>query len=320
MYDTTTMTLAAYQAPNVDFLAEVPCYLSDVAEIVKPSGVVVCGQLDALKVKVFPDAVRIGDASLCRYFLGSNTKTLTRTDTRQAVEKISDTLHLDVSQASVKRLDAGINVKLPHDVSSYLALLDYTPKYTRIEVAPTTIEYRQGAVGRYYNQMAFYDKGKEVQAKRAKQTDIKEDDNVLRIERRFLKRIPQQFGMKDVTASSLYTEAFYNDIGRRLYDGYKAIRKHTTPPAYTATASLKEVRQLGLYYLMEDAGGLDAVVKSIKSRQQSKELTKKQAHDLRAAFLEAARWIEKSTEPDPKVKILDNLIKTEIGKFCALLI
>ena len=115
MYDSVFMRLTQNEVQGVDFLAETPCYLEDVAEHVFSDGLVVLtGHLGNLKVIVNRYQVKVKDGSLCKYYMGNNFKAMGRKDTQRAIEKLSDTLHLPMSLAAVTRLDVAQNFCTKH--------------------------------------------------------------------------------------------------------------------------------------------------------------------------------------------------------------
>ena len=63
--------------------------------------------------------VNLKDGSLCKYYLGDNFQTLGRGDTKQAIEMLSDTLHLPLHKATVTRIDIAQNYIVKHPTSVY---------------------------------------------------------------------------------------------------------------------------------------------------------------------------------------------------------
>ena len=86
MYDNIDMTLSKDQSPDVDFLKNIPQFLTNVSnEGINQFGEYVTGHLDSLKVSISDNRVKVHDSSLCKYLLGDNFKTLTRGDTQRAM-------------------------------------------------------------------------------------------------------------------------------------------------------------------------------------------------------------------------------------------
>ena len=110
MYDTIFARLTQGEVQGVDFLAETPCYLDNVAEHTYSDGVVVTGDVGNLKVTLNHFQVKVRDGSLCKWYLGSNFKTMGRKDTQMAIERLSDTLHLPIEKAIITRIDVAQNL------------------------------------------------------------------------------------------------------------------------------------------------------------------------------------------------------------------
>lgn len=159
MYDNLDFRLSMDDIGETDFLNEIPNYLNEVSEHNYENGYILTGNLDGLKVSVSERSVKVGKGSLCKYYLGDNFQTLTRTDTKQAIEKLSDTLHLPMDKATVSRIDVAQNFILEHPVEVYYNHLGELPYYKR--------SLLDGSL--YYNNskgsLVFYNKIKEQKAK-----------------------------------------------------------------------------------------------------------------------------------------------------------
>jgi glutamyl-tRNA reductase len=74
-------------------------------------------------------------------------------------------------------------------------------------------------------QKVFYNKIAEGKAKGLKLPDVWKGQNVLRYEMRFKSRLPKQFNLPEIAASSLSDEKFYVTIFDKWLTEYKAINK-----------------------------------------------------------------------------------------------
>jgi hypothetical protein len=74
-------------------------------------------------------------------------------------------------------------------------------------------------------QKIFYNKVAEGKAKGLSLPDVWIDENVLRYEMRFTKRLPKQFNLSEITAKSLSDEKFYMAIFDKWLAEYEAINK-----------------------------------------------------------------------------------------------
>ena len=222
MYDTVNFKLTKTYIPDVDLLDFVPQFLTkETSTIDTDFGTSINGYLDNFRVKITQNSVKIYNSSICKYYLGDNFQTMTRTDTQRAVEKISDTLHVPFEKATVTRIDVSTNLKMKYPEVVYYSQLGNLQYHTRSEMNN----------GLYYftstgsKTLLFYGKVYEQKTKGKSIPEIYKDKNLLRYELRFNKQLSKQFNRADITASMLYTEDFYIDIVDRWKNHYLNIDK-----------------------------------------------------------------------------------------------
>lgn len=281
-YDTVNFRLLQSEVSGVNFLEELPCYLSDLSKHTFESGVVFVGSLDGYKVSVNEYQVKIKDASLCKWYLGDNFKDLSRKDTQQAIEKMSDLLHLPVDKANITRLDFAINIITKHPVSTYTSHLGTLSHYNRL-VQPTGVYYVQNN-----EKMVLYDKVREQKKAGFVIPDLYDGRNVLRIEQRYTNRVADRLKVKEVLGSMLYEDKFLKLLYKRLGNTFELIKKiNDVQLNFEVMKSKKDLYKMGVLSLIQQAGGLNEMLDQIKDEQQKGNLTKKQALDLRCAVNEA---------------------------------
>lgn len=307
MYDTIYFRLTQGDVQGFDFLAETPCYLEDVAEHTFSDGVVVSGNVGNLKVSLNRFQVKVKDGSLCKYYLGDNFKAMGRKDTQRAIEKLSDVLHLPMSKASVTRLDVAQNfcTKYPPDVYfNHLGLLKYSERLQE----PNGIYYSQTG-----GRLAFYDKAKEQKNKGEKIPELYEGKNVLRYEQRYTKRIARQFGLLEVTGSTLINEDFYIDLLNRWRQSYKNIQKiNDVVFNFDCMKTKQQLYRMGVLSLIEQAGGQLEFIAQINEAQKRGDLTKKQAFDLRATIKDVCQIRGGLTATNEAIQELDKKVNEAI--------
>lgn len=307
MYDTIYFRLTQGEVQGFDFLAETPCYLQDVAEHTFSDGVVISGNVENLKVSLNRFQVKVKDGSLCKFYLGDNFKTMGRKDTQRAIEKLSDVLHLPMSKAAVTRLDVAQNfcTKYPPDVYfNHLGMLKYA---TRLQ-EPNGIYYSQTG-----GRLAFYDKAKEQRKKGEIIPELYEGKNVLRYEQRYTKRIARQFGLLEVTGSTLFDESFYIDLLNRWRQNYKNIEKvNDVTFNFERMKTRQMLYKMGVLSLVERAGGQLEFIAQINEAQKRGELTKKQAFDLRATIKDVCQIRDGLTAPNEAIQELDKKVNEAI--------
>lgn len=307
MYDTIFARLTKGEVQGIDFLAETPCYLDNVAEHTFNNDVVVTGNVGNLKVSLNRFQVKVKDGSLCKWYLGSNFQTMSRKDTQRAIEKLSDTLHLPISKAVITRIDVAQNLitRYPPDVYfSHLGLLKYA---TRLQ-EPNGIYYSQ-AGGR----LAFYDKCREQRAKGVDVPELYKGKNVLRYEQRYTKRIARQMNVPEVTGSMLYDEGFYIGMLNRWRDTYRDIQKvNDINFDFGIMKTKQQLYRMGVLSLIRQAGGQLEFIAQINDAQKRGELTNKQAFDLRTLVKNVCKARDGFTAPSRAIQELDKKVSEAI--------
>ena len=308
MYDTVFFRLTQSEVQGVDFLAETPCYLEDVAEHTFGDGLaVITGNLGNLKVSLNRFQVKVKDGSLCKFYMGDNFKTMGRKDTQRAIEKISDTLHLPMSLAAVTRLDMAQNFCTKHPPEVYLNHLGLLKYATRLQ-EPNGVYYSQTG-----GRLAFYDKSREQKNKREVIPELYQDRNVLRYEQRYTQRLSKQLGVPEVTGSLLYDEAFYISLLNRWRDTYKQIQKiNDVVYNFQAMKTRQQFYRMGVLSLVEQVGGQVEMIAQISEAQKRGELTKKQAYDLRQTIIDVCKVREGLTMKSDAIQELDKKVNEAV--------
>lgn len=298
MYDNLDLTIHSENYPTMDFIQAIPQHLTRVTnEGNNQFGEYITGYLGNLKVSITENRVKIYDSSLCKYYLGDNFKTLSKGDTKRAIELISDNLHLPFEKANVTRIDAARNLILKHKQKSYFPYLGEAQYYNRLEQNN----------GLYYNnqkrQLVFYGKLYEQSIKGQPIPELYKERNVLRYELRFRKKLRNQFNKPEITAALLYDEDFYYSLVNRWKNEYLKIQKiNSKMAAMKPTGSTKELSQiLAMYSILEI--GQPNILQMIRQWQESKEITKKQAKDLR----EYVKKISKIPDRDNRNDLINEL-------------
>ena len=309
MYDTINFRLTAEDVCNIDFLEETPCYLNNIAHHIFSGVPVVTGDLGGLKVVASKWQVKVKDDSLCKWYLGDNFQELGRGTTQQAIEKLSDDLHLPMDRATITRLDVGVNIITQHPPATYLNHLGVLANAKRL----------QQPKGLYYSKrnevLCFYDKVMECKAHNELLPPLYRGRNVLRYEQRYMHRIHSRLKVPAVTGATLYDEAFYMAVLERFFKTYKAIKKiNDIKPNFKIMKGRKDFQRMGVLSLIERLGGEIELTNQINEAQQRGELTSKQAYDLRNEVRKACEIKDGFTEPNEQITELDKKI-SEAVKF-----
>jgi hypothetical protein len=303
MYDNLDLVLPQTTVPETNFLETIPQYLTDfINDGNSKFGKYVTGYLGSLKVSITGSRIKIYDSSLCKYYLGDNFKTLSKGDTKRAIERISDSLHLPIEQANVTRIDFAQNFIMKHDEGVYYPYLGVAQYYSRLEQNN----------GLYYNnkkrQLVFYGKEYEQKVKRQPIPELYKNRNVLRYEFRFRKRLKEQLNRSEITAGLLYDEDFYRELVKRWKNEYLAIQKiNSKIGSMKPTGSKKEFAEnLALFSLLDL--GQPQVLNLIKQWQETGEISKKQAYDLRS-FIKGLAKIPIDEKGNELINELDKKVK-----------
>lgn len=306
MFDTIYLKLPTKEAGVGNAVQHIAPLLSGVGlHRFSDGGVSLSGNLGCLSVSVSDYSISIFKGSLCKWYLGDNFQALGKRDYRDAIENLSDALHLPMEKANVSRVDVANNIILKYPVEVYLQHLGRCAYYTRIE-QPTAIEYRQK--GRE-KEASFYDKVREQKARHNDIPELYQGRNVLRFEYRHLSRLCKQFNVPVVQASTLYEDGFYSQIIQHWMDFYKSIHKEKeTEINMDNMKGVKDLQRLGILALIEKAGSEQALLEQVQM-EQKKGLDRKAAQDIRNAIKRAVRTDDVLTIESEAVKELDTKIK-----------
>lgn len=220
MYDKVKLFCTA--PPEIDFSQ----YLTDgVSQTDITTGEVSYhGSIDGLRVNAYPNGVSV-IGSLTKYLhQGNNIYPLDRHTTREAIDKLSDALHVDMHRAKVTALEFGAVFLMQRPPQDYISQLGAMPRRERIQVTPHSLMYRRK--GRLQpDTLAFYDKAADAQAKGMKMPKGLENANLLKYELRLDGRLSKQLHRDCVTAADLYDRQLYGDLMHRWATAYRQIDK-----------------------------------------------------------------------------------------------
>ena len=100
---------------------------------------------------------------------GNNIYPLDRHTTKDALEKIGKTFHVDMNKAKVTGLEFGTVFLLSHKIPYYLQMLGDMPKLERCRFEEKTLYYKSKSKEQLKT-LAFYDKIEEQKKKRCNVT------------------------------------------------------------------------------------------------------------------------------------------------------
>ena len=161
--------------------------------------------------------------SLPKFLNGNNVITLNRHTIKEALEKLSDTLHLNMNDAKVTGLEFGDTFVMSKQPIAYINLLGNMPRLVRFLNRDTLYYTGSGKV--HPREYYFYDKKQEVKAKGGTLPSGYDSLNLLRYEMRLNNRLSNTIGVAEVKGSMLYDSSFLHDVSDMWIGGYKSITK-----------------------------------------------------------------------------------------------
>ena len=246
MYDTVNLWQNGFNISGGNPFDILP-YLSDVTEYQSKHGYSCSGNVFDYTVNVFERGISL-KGSLCKSFFGDNLQTLKRSVIKQAIEKLNDHLHIDLSEAKVTRFDVSTVIPTKRPPADYYAYLGNKPYFQR-EQWKESLYYSN-----HQRQINFYDKSKEAKAKFMDIPDIWKNSNLFRYELRYLRNINSQL-KADVTASTLYDKDFYSNVIQNWYNEFKTIQKlKNNSFMIDGIKTPKEAQEALFSYLLQGAG------------------------------------------------------------------
>lgn len=165
------------------------------------------------------------NGSLPKFYNGNNLFHLDWNQTKDAIQMLSDNLGVDISNATLTRVDFGINIPLNHSIHEYTSCLLAFPRLgtMRFKDSVTFLTTRDN---RSY---IFYDKIKELNKGR-RRTIINSHNktlwnNILRYEIQLKKDLKHRFRLKEVKVKDLLRLSVQKKIIEYWYNGYLKVEK-----------------------------------------------------------------------------------------------
>jgi len=217
MYDSIGLWLPSEEigTPNIKHLSSL---LKNFAEIKKHEILSHSGMLGENIIVYLNQSGISLKGSISRYYNSHNFDSLSLSDTKRTIEKLSDELLLPVSKSKVTRLDVmPQNIITNYKPKNYYPYLS-TSKYFKKIMHQESIEYRN-----HRKSKIIYDKIAQAKSNREKIPVQWSNKNVLRYELRFKNRLPKQFNMPEVKASTLYSEEFQILCLEKWHEEFKSI-------------------------------------------------------------------------------------------------
>ncbi|MGL5979418.1 MAG: phage/plasmid replication domain-containing protein [Phocaeicola sp.] len=183
------------------------------------------GNMDGLKISIYMSGISIV-GSLSKYYYPNNIYPLDKHSTAEAITKLSDNIHIGLSDARVTGLEFGTQFLMTRPVTDYLPKLGDLSRMERYTFGRNTLYYKlrgkQAA-----KTLCFYDKKADATAKGMELPIGFSDANLLKYELRYDKRITNQLKVNEVTASTLSKSSFYGLMMNQYQEHYNSIKKQS---------------------------------------------------------------------------------------------
>jgi hypothetical protein len=248
--------------------------------------------------------------SLPKFKYGTNIQPLDRRTTPQAIEELSDSLHLDVRKSKVTGLEFGDTFLTQEPVGRYFSRLERHSKMARIPLADGALYFRPK--GKYpQRELVFYDKKKEIIDSGGDLPAGYDGCNCLRYEIRLKSREISKISKLisiDITASTLSEICVYETLIKKWQDEYFSIIKKNMKVDNGTIKTPKEGIELLFAKLLAqtEPSVIDGFIEELK---QSKALVDRQAvHRLRKRIYEIMSRAGVHEE-DELIKELDDEIR-----------
>lgn len=186
------------------------------------------GYIMGMRVSVWPERKRMRiEGSIAKFLFHENVTMLTRETTQEALENLGEALGIDIGKARVSTLEFGVNIVVQREPWQYMQRLGEMPRRERIEYSRNTLYY--GRKGREQpDEVKIYDKVREAKKKANRGMQIPVEwrgKNILRFELALNSRLPQQLGVLELTASSIYSYEVWEKLKAMLLEKYQSIGK-----------------------------------------------------------------------------------------------
>ena len=203
----------------------------------------VYGFINNLRINQFVGGYVVS-GSLSGFLYDNNLYPLDYHTTAKAIEKLSDSLHLEMRLADVLGLEFGTNFVMEKAPKVYLDKLGDMPRKVRVQGNTNTLYYQGVSNSRMTRQkkvLAFYDKIADAQSKGMRVPTGLEQAHLLRYELRLNGRLSRQIGVQEVKASTLSDKVFFKKLLKMWSNDYFSITKHHT----TKTEIMSEIKTPG---------------------------------------------------------------------------
>jgi hypothetical protein len=183
------------------------------------------GTLGGMNVTMYESGLSI-NGSLPKFLYPDNIYPLNRKSTKEAFEKLSDSLHFKADEAKIINMEFGTHFLMKEPVTAYLDMLSEATHLKRWRYDESLYYRSKGK--KQERTICFYDKVKEAQGRGVNIPSGLENSNLLRYEVRYRGRLPRQLNEPEITGKTLSDTDFYRKMVKLYSDTYFGIDKVKT--------------------------------------------------------------------------------------------
>jgi hypothetical protein len=258
-----------------------------------------------LRVKTTGSHISIS-GSLPVYCYGSNIQSLSRKDTKESIESLSDDLSQDINNFHISRLDIAFNLILDNEVNNYLScfgnLQHFKKQIYEEQSVLQTVLYSNPK-----RSFSFYDKKAERADKKVSLPLFLKNQNVLRYELQLNKQPGAILQVEELKGSMLSDECFYRQSSEMWKNEYLKIPKVRTNKFNQEVVPMLSCKNLE-NLLAAFAAGQIGINNLLTMLYQAKpNIDKREYYRLRN-FINKLGNEPDLTEPNENIKELDHKI------------
>lgn len=240
--------------------------------------------------------------SLSKYFNGNNFNCLKLSEIEKAVSILQNELKIDLSNATLSRVDLAGNIYLKENISEYFACLANYRNLKRISVGSTLYFMK----GKQYSKakIAFYDKVAELGKHNAKRLGIF-GHNIMRYEIRLYKEDIRRIFKFSLLLKNLSNEEINKNLNALWLNEYENIKKYSS-----SQLTFKEGfgdKELIAAFAKQGMNYMGGFAESLKLLESSKEYQGQRAENR----LRRRKVLEKINSVDSQ--LIDNGLLNELN-------
>lgn len=217
--------------------------------------------------------------SLAKFYFGNNFETLTIDKTKEAINELSDILHLDFNNAEITRVDFATNLILNEPPYNYYCHLVELPRRNRNIVNKLSLYFSSKT-----RTFVFYDKTVDAKKRNMTVPDYYKNKNVGRFETRWL-QLRKYF--RAIEAEKLYEPLFFNCFLREWKKDYSNIIK--LPAAQLKKEiemfGMKEITDFGLHQFIKQFPDFNSFIDFLNREYKRDKMSRQTMYNIKKKAL-----------------------------------